>query len=174
LRKCSSCSLFMYASPRLVMYGVTLRGPASRLPASGASSASLSFAAVRGAGLSVPIDGTPFAVTTMRSDGGVLRIACATGVAAAGALATGDGLLNAAGFAATVALAATGFAGAGLAALLAATGFVAAGFFAVNLGFSTFFGFAAFAVARLAGIVGRSRPRSDRGPVCRTRDYTGE
>src|SRR5262245_33395515 len=31
LRKCSSCSLFMYCSPRLAMYGCTLRGPARRL-----------------------------------------------------------------------------------------------------------------------------------------------
>ena len=32
--KCSSCTAFMYCSPRLAMYGVTFRGPASRLPAS--------------------------------------------------------------------------------------------------------------------------------------------
>ena len=36
LRKCSSCSLLMYCSPRLAMYGGTLRGPASRLPGSSA------------------------------------------------------------------------------------------------------------------------------------------
>ena len=34
VRKCSSCSLLMYCSPRLTMYGCTLRGPASRLPGS--------------------------------------------------------------------------------------------------------------------------------------------
>src|ERR1700686_4672440 len=33
-RKCSSCCLLMYCSPRLTMYGCTLRGPASRLPGS--------------------------------------------------------------------------------------------------------------------------------------------
>src|SRR6516165_8912592 len=34
LRKWSSCSLFMYSSPRLTMYGLTSRGPARRLPGS--------------------------------------------------------------------------------------------------------------------------------------------
>src|SRR5260370_16439489 len=33
-RKCSSCCLLMYCSPRLRMYGFTVRGPASRLPGS--------------------------------------------------------------------------------------------------------------------------------------------
>src|SRR5579863_488653 len=45
LRKCSSCSLLMYSSPRLAMYGWTLRGPASRLPGSAASASSPSPAA---------------------------------------------------------------------------------------------------------------------------------
>src|SRR3954463_13030521 len=102
----------------------------------------------------------PFAVTTMRSEGGALRIACATGVEAGAAVEAGAGLPRpAAGFAAAVAL--TGVAGlpaAGFAVLFTATGFVA-GFFSVNFGFSTFFGFAGFAAARLVGIVGRSRPR---------------
>src|ERR1700722_20031766 len=40
----------MYCSPRLTMYGWTLRGPASRLPGSGASFSSVSLAAVCGAG----------------------------------------------------------------------------------------------------------------------------
>ena len=61
----------------------------------GDSSPSLSPAAFRAA-VDSPLapEGTPFAVTTMRSEGGVLRIACATGVelAAAIALATGAGL----------------------------------------------------------------------------------
>jgi hypothetical protein len=57
--------------------------------------------------------------------------------------------------------------------MVLATTALAAGFFAVNLGFSAFFGLAGFAAARLVGIVGRSRPESRRGPVCRTRDYTG-
>jgi hypothetical protein len=56
---------------------------------------------------------------------------------------------------------------------LAATVFVA-GFFAVNFGFSTFFGFADFAAARLVGIGVAPDPYSVRGPVCRTRDYTGD
>jgi hypothetical protein len=53
-------------------------------------------------------------------------------------------------------------AGAGFAEALAATG-LAAGFFAVNLCFSTFFGLAGFAAARLVGIVCRSRPGSKGG-----------
>src|SRR5262245_127924 len=138
-RKCWSCSLFMYASPRLVMYGVTLRGPASKLPASMVSSASLS--AARGVALMPAADGTPVAVTTMRSDGGVLRMACATGVALALLLATGAGFAAGVGFAGAAALAGgAAFAGAGL-VLLAAAAF-GAGFLAVNFGFSTFFGFA--------------------------------
>src|SRR3984893_16781020 len=45
-RKCSSCCLLMYCSPRLTMYGCTLRGPASRLPGSMVSPSSPSaFAA---------------------------------------------------------------------------------------------------------------------------------
>src|SRR5580658_4326574 len=44
LRKCSSCSLLMYCSPRLTMYGCTLRGPASRLPGSMDSASSGSLA----------------------------------------------------------------------------------------------------------------------------------
>ncbi len=65
------------------------------------------------------------------------------------------------------------FTGAGFAEDLVAADF-AAGFFADNLGFSTFFALAGFETARLVGIVCRSRPESKRGPVCRTRDYTGE
>src|SRR5437016_11474720 len=49
LRKWSSCSLLMYCSPRLAMYGWTLRGPASRLPGS-TSSASSPSAVAAGAG----------------------------------------------------------------------------------------------------------------------------
>ena len=49
LRKCSSCSLLMYSSPRLTMYGCTLRGPASRLPGSTASPSSTSGPAADGA-----------------------------------------------------------------------------------------------------------------------------
>src|SRR5688572_17238361 len=172
-RKCWSCSLFMYASPRLVMYGVTLRGPASRLPASRVSSPSPSAGGAVRAAVASPLaaEGTPFAVTTMRSAGGDLRMACATGVelAAALTLATGAGFATEAGLAAAVAGLATAAAGletGALAVLLAATVFVA-GFFAVNLGFSAFFGFAGFAAARLVGIVCRSRPGSDGGPVCR-------
>src|SRR5580765_7470718 len=48
VRKCSSCSLLMYCSPRLTMYGCTLRGPASRLPGSRPSPSSAS--AFTGAG----------------------------------------------------------------------------------------------------------------------------
>ena len=109
-----------------------------------------------------PLGGTPLAVTTMRSAGGDLRMACATGVAAVAALATGAGLAAAgAGFAGATALAGAALA-AGLAGLLAATGFVA-GFFAVNFGFSTFFGFADFAAARLVGIGVAPGPYSDGG-----------
>src|SRR4051812_2050882 len=96
----------------------------------------------------------------MRSEGGVLRIAWATGLAGA-ETAAGAGLpCAAAGLAPGAALAGVAdLAAAGFAALFtAATGFVA-GFFAVNLGFSTFFGLAGFAAARLVGIVCRSRSR---------------
>jgi hypothetical protein len=50
----------------------------------------------------------------------------------------------------------------GFAGIFAATDFVA-GFFAVNFGFSAFFGFADFAAARLVGIVDSSRPGSETG-----------
>src|SRR3954465_4143688 len=86
----------------------------------------------------------------MRSAGGDLRMACATGVAAVAALATGTGLAAGAAFAGAATLTGAALA-AGLAGVLAATGFVA-GFFAVNFGFSTFFGFAGLAAARLVGI----------------------
>src|SRR5690349_1988793 len=163
LRKCSSCSLFMYASPRLVMYGVTLRGPASRLPASGLSSESLSLAAARAALARPGDEGTPLAVTTMRSEGGDLRMACATGVAFAGAAWAAAGFAaGLAGGARGLAAAAGVFGAAGFAAVLAATGFVA-GFFAVNLGFSTFFGLAGFAAARLVGMSVSLQARSGRG-----------
>ncbi len=97
----------------------------------------------------------------MRSDGAALRIACATGVA----LASGAGFAAGTGrhgFGAGFAAATGAFAGAGFAEVLAATG-LAAGFFAVNFGFSAFFGFAGFAAARLVGIVGRSRPVIQKG-----------
>src|SRR5262245_19356189 len=165
LRKCSSCSLFMYASPRLVMYGVTLRGPASRLPASISSSESLSLAAARGVFATPGDEGTPVAVTTMRSDGGDLRMACATGVELAGLAAWAGAGFTAAGLAgaATGLAAAAGvLVAAGFAAVLAATGFVA-GFFAVNLGFSTFFGLAGFAAARLVGISVSLQARIQKG-----------
>ena len=42
LRKWSSCSLFMYSSPRFRMYGLTSRGPARRLPGSMPSPSSTS------------------------------------------------------------------------------------------------------------------------------------
>src|SRR5688572_27493264 len=161
----------MYCSPRLAMYGVTLRGPASRLPASLSSPSSAAWAARALAAMPVWLD-TPVAVTTMRSEGAALRMAWATGVALAGDAGFATGAGAGAGFGAG--LAATGaFTGAGLAEDLAATG-LAAGFFAVNLGFSALLGFAGFAAARLVGIVGRSRPFFGRGPVCRTRDYTGQ
>src|SRR5688572_20545479 len=173
LRKCSSCTLFMYASPRLAMYGVTLRGPASRLPASSDSSPSPSPCTGRGVAVIPPADGIPFAVTTMRSDGGDLRMAWATGVAPAAWLAAGAGLTGATGLTGAAALVvAADLVGEDFAADFAATGFVA-GFFAVNFGFSAFFGLAGFAAARLVGIVCRSRPRFGWGPVCRTRDYSG-
>ena len=163
LRKCSSCSLFMYASPRLVMYGVTLRGPASRLPASSDSSASSSFGggARRGSDASRRRDairGHDDALGRWRLADGLGNGRGAGGWLGAGAgftatrLSPGARRLGAAG-----ALVAAGFA-----AVLAATGFVA-GFFAVNLGFSAFFGLAGFAAARLVGIVCRSRPESRRG-----------
>src|SRR5580704_17584446 len=59
LRKCSSCSLLMYCSPRLTMYGCTLRGPASRLP--GSSDSPSSASALTGAGRGA--EGTAEAVT---------------------------------------------------------------------------------------------------------------
>jgi hypothetical protein len=86
----------------------------------------------------------------MRSGGGGdFFAACAT--LAADALGAADttleaGLGGAAGFAATEALA-----GAGFATGLAATVF-AAGFFAVNFGFSAFFGLAGLVAARLVGM----------------------
>jgi hypothetical protein len=108
----------------------------------------------------MPAEGTAFAVTTMGSEGGVLRIACATGAAGAAETAAA-GFTAATGFAGAAAFAA-GALLADFAGLFATTGFVA-GFFAVNFGFSTFFGFADFAAARLVGIVGRSRPGTMRG-----------
>ena len=45
LRKWSSCSLLMYCSPRLAMYGLTSRGPARRLPGSSPSLSSPSVPA---------------------------------------------------------------------------------------------------------------------------------
>ena len=99
------------------------------------------------------------AVTTMRSEGGPLRIAWATGVAltTGAGFAAGTGVTFGEGFTAAGALA-----GADFVEALAATG-LAAGFFAVNFGFSAFLGFAGFAAARLVGIVCRSRPGSRRG-----------
>src|SRR4051812_22452723 len=132
LRKCSSCSLFMYASPRLVMYGVTLRGPASRLPGSTLSSPSLS--AARAAAELGEFEGTPVAVTTMRSGGEDLRIAWATDVAGgAGLPGEGVGFTPAtAGFPVATGFAAAAGFGAGAAfvgaAILAAGDFTGAGF----------------------------------------------
>src|SRR5690242_5510327 len=147
--KWSSWTEFMYCSPRLAIYGVTFRGPASRLPASLSSPSS--GCAARTLAAMPDWLGTPVAVTTMRSDGAALRMAWATGVA----LASGAGFADAgagAGFAAGLAAATGAFTGAGLAEDLATTA-LAAGFFAVNLGFSAFFGLAGFAAARLVGIV---------------------
>jgi hypothetical protein len=108
----------------------------------------------------MPAEGTAFAVTTMGSEGGVLRIACATGAGAAAETAAA-GFTAATGFAGAAAFAA-GALVADFAGLFATTGFVA-GFFAVNFGFSTFFGFADFAAARLVGIGVAPGPYSDGG-----------
>jgi hypothetical protein len=78
-------------------------------------------------------------------------------LAAGAGFATGIGVTFGEGFTMAGALA-----GAGFTEALAATG-LAAGFFAVNFGFSAFFGLAGFAAARLVGIVCRSRPLSRRG-----------
>src|SRR5256886_4222940 len=83
-RKCSSCCLLMYCSPRLAMYGCTLRGPASRLPGSIVSPSSPSAftagaAAERFAAIIVAVAGGGVAGATRRgflsSTGGALPAA---------------------------------------------------------------------------------------------------
>src|SRR5689334_17733879 len=131
------------------------------------SSPSSAFAAAARATDMLPLLlDTPVAVTTIRSGGaGVLRAAWTTLLDAGASLAAGAGVLTGleAGLAATAGLvAAAVLAGAALAVGLAATVF-AAGFFAVNLGFSTFFGLAGFAAARLVGMFRRSKARIRKG-----------
>ena len=128
------------------MYGVTLRGPASRLPASLRHVFGF-VGRARGAAMAVWLEDTPVAVTTMRRMARTcewlgrrawrLRAAARasrrgrwTGF---GAGLRGGGRLHGRGFRRS----------------LGCDGF-AAGFFAVNLGFSAFFGLAGFAAALFA------------------------
>src|SRR6185503_980641 len=177
-RKCSSCSLPMYCSPRRGMYGLTLRGPASRLvlETSGlsASSASLPPAASRslrfrgvtglaGVGLAGIV-----ALARAGFDATVAGAGCALTAAGFG---TGAGAGLATGFATAFGL------GAGL-ALTTSTGFFAGAAFLAESAFfaMVFLAFVAFA-GFLAAILRSLRALSERRAVADAifkegRDYT--
>src|SRR3569833_1849221 len=87
-RKCSVCSLLMYCSPRLTMYGWTLRGPASRLPGSTPSLSSFSAALIAWddraarvcARTSLGALGDSFGATSSGAAGPALRISMVSSV----------------------------------------------------------------------------------------------
>src|SRR6185436_12392197 len=161
-RKCSVCSLFMYCSPRRGMYGLTLRGPASRLvletsglsPSSAsppaAASRSLMFRGVTGLAGIVGLAGIA-AVARTGFAGTLAAEGC--GLTAAG-FGTGAGVGLAAGFATALGL------GAGLGLATAAGFFAGAAFLAesaffamVFLAFVAFAGFLAAILRSLPGTV---------------------
>src|SRR5688572_6765642 len=165
-RKCSVCSLFMYCSPRRGMYGLTLRGPASRLvlatsgpsPSSAsppAVSRSFKFKGVTGLAGIVGLAGTVVAART-GFEGTVAGAGCALTAAGFGG---GAAVGLAAGFATAFGL------GAGLAFATTAGGFLAgaaflseSAFFAMV--FLAFVAFAGFLAAILRSLPGAVRNRS--------------
>src|SRR3569833_387788 len=152
-RKCSVCSLLMYCSPRLTMYGWTLRGPASRLPGSTPSLSSFSAALIAWddraarecARTSLGALGDSFGATSSGAAGPALRISMVSSVfVELGASAAFNGAET--GFRTGAAAAVTGSAG----SLRATTAFfTAAGRLAA------FLPIAAYGAGLLAG-VGRS------------------
>src|ERR1700730_11420922 len=159
-RKCSSCCLLMYCSPRLTMYGCTLRGPASRLPGSMVSPSSPSAftagaAAERFAVIIVAVAGggavaAPARSGFLGSTGGSPPVA---GTAARGFFGAPTGLRACA----TAALTRSGSG-------LRPTAFLTAGRLAA------FLPFADLGAGLLAGINGSSKRHQPREE---TRDYTG-
>src|ERR1700730_2281103 len=162
-RKCSSCCLLMYCSPRLTMYGCTLRGPASSLPGSIVSPSSTSALTAgaatelaRVAVIMVAVAGVGAVAVPARS--GLLSSTGGVPPAAAGTAATGFfGAATVLRACATAALACTGSA-------LRPTAFLTAGRLAA------FLPFADFGAGLLAGINGSSKRHPPREE---TRDYTG-
>src|SRR5690606_9661963 len=179
VRKCSSCSLLMYCSPRRGMYGFTLRGPASRFVL-GASWLSRSSASLL-VSLSREIGITGLAAMIARAGaagagfgsgfGGVALATASLAGFAFGGLAVGVALADlAAGLAALGRCAAAG--------LLRSTDFFAgAAFFADSVFLTTvFLAFVAFADGFFAAIERASAPCRPRGPrqviTHEGRDYT--
>src|SRR3984893_3075784 len=162
-RKCSSCCLLMYCSPRLTMYGCTLRGPASSLPGSIVSPSSTSALTAgaatelaRVAVIMVAVAGVGAVAVPARS--GLLSSTGGVPPAAAGTAATGFfGAATVLRACATAALACTGSA-------LRPTAFLTAGRLAA------FLPFADLGAGLLAGINGSSKRHQPREE---TRDYTG-
>ncbi len=160
-RKCSSCCLLMYCSPRLTMYGCTLRGPARRLPGSIASPSSPSAFT---AGATAELERVAVIIVAVAGGGAVATPARSGLFSSTGGAAPAAGGTAATGFfggatvlrtCATAALARTGSA-------LRPTAFLTAGRLAA------FLPFADFGAGLLAGINGSSKqhqPREERAII---------